>query len=253
MTVVARAAIDRGFAMNLNMNFERRRRTRKTPGSLMPRSLRYLRAGSSDAARCTAIVLATAILAGQAIAAPPTIFYSPNDNGVSGGSPGVIEPGVSQMVHVYLQGGVNATSIGERCNDGDGEEVCGFDLLLEAQGGVSFSNFVPAGDTVRALDPSSLRFNGGDFASGTLGTVKLGDLVVEAQLGGSIDLADGQTADAALGLVDLTPSTLLIVPEPSRHLLLSAGLTALLVLYRRRQGRMASRLDGYLPRRIRID
>jgi hypothetical protein len=187
----------------------------------------------------TAIVLAAAILAGQAMAAPPTIFHSPNDDGISGGSPGVIEPGVSQMVHLYLQGGVNATSIGEACNDGDGEEVCGFDLLLEAQGGPSFSNFVPVGNTVWALDPSSLRFNGGDFADGTLGAVKLGDLIFDAQLGDSIDLAEGQTADAALGLVDLTPSTLLIVPEPSRHLLLLSGLTALVVLYRHRQGIMA--------------
>jgi hypothetical protein len=187
----------------------------------------------------TAIVLAAAILAGQAMAAPPTIFHSPNDDGISGGSPGVIEPGVSQMVHLYLQGGVNATSIGEACNDGDGEEVCGFDLLLEAQGGPSFSNFVPVVGTVWALDPSSLRFNGGDFADGTLGAVKLGDLIFDAQLGDSIDLAEGQTADAALGLVDLTPSTLLIVPEPSRHLLLLSGLTALVVLYRHRQGIMA--------------
>ncbi len=240
MTVVASAAIDRWFAMN----FERGRRTRKTAASLMSRSLRRLRAGSSNAARCTTIVLAAAILAGRAFAAPPTIFHSPNDDGISGGSPAVIEPGTSQVVHLYLQGGVNATSIGEACNDGNGEEVCGFDLLLEAQSGVSFSSFVPDVDTVWALDPSSFRFNGGDFASGTLGPVKLGDLVVDAQLGGSIDLATGQTADSALGLVDLTPSTLVIVPEPSRHLLLSAGMTALLALYRRRQGRMASRLDG---------
>jgi hypothetical protein len=241
MTVVARAAIDRGFAMNMNMNmnFERGRRTGKAAGSLMSRSLRCLRAGSSNAARCAAIVLATALLVGRAFAAPPTIFHSPNNDGISGGSPGVIEPGTSQMVHLYLQGGVNATSIGEACNDGNGEEVCGFDLLLEAQGGPSFSNFVPVGDTVWALDPSSLRFNGGNFVSGTLGTVKLGDLIVNAQLGDSIDFAEGQTADAALGLVDLTPSTLLIVPEPSRHLLLFSGLTALLGLYRRRQGRMA--------------
>ena len=182
----------------------------------------------------TAIVLATAILAGQALAAPPTIFHSPNDDGIFVGSPAVIEPGTSQVVHLYLQGGVNATSFGEACNDGNGEEVCGFDLLLEARSGVSFSSFVPDGDTVRTLDPSSLRFNGGDFANGTLGPVKLGDLVVEAQLGGSIDLATGQTADSALGLVDLTPATLVIVPEPSRHLLLAAGITALLALYRRR-------------------
>jgi hypothetical protein len=244
MTVVARAAIDRGFAMNMNMNFERGRRTGKAAGSLMSRSLRCLRAGSSNAARCAAIVLATALLVGRAFAAPPTIFHSPNNDGISGGSPGVIEPGTSQMVHLYLQGGVNATSIGEACNDGNGEEVCGFDLLFEARNGVSFSSFVPDGDTVMALAPSSFRFNGGDFASGTLGPVKLGDLVVFAPLGGSIDLATGQTADSALGLVDLTASTLLIVPEPSTHLLLSAGMTGLLALYRRRQGRMASRLDG---------
>ena len=200
----------------------------------MNRRGRSCRAGASAVARCMATLVGAVLVAGPAVADPPAIYHSPNDDGVNSGIPAFIAPNSSQTLHLYLAGGVIATSNGQVCNAGDGEEVCGFDLFLEARNGVSFTSFVGEGNTVSHLQPLSLRFNGGEFVLGSLGPVKLADLVVDAPDGGAIDLSWGQTLDSSLGLVALSSGTLVFVPEPSRLLLLALGFPFVLILGQRK-------------------
>ena len=86
--------------------------------------------------------------------------------------------------------------------------------------------------------------NGGNAKNGTLGPTKLGELVVESDIGGSLELLPSQSVSSALELVPIAQSTLVTVPEPdSTRLLLAAGLTLCILRQRlRRQGRWVRRL-----------
>lgn len=174
-------------------------------------------------------------LASAASGAPPQLFHSPGDDGLSQAIYGVV-PNVPFTLHLYLDSGAMASSSGP-CESGLGDELCGFRIELLAQGGLLVSSFQPAGDLAWTLDSTGLRVAGGDPVLGTLGVIKLGDLVIEGEDGASLDSGDAQFLDARLEMESLPATSVFIVPEPGLWTSVMAGTLMLLILGGRRRVR----------------
>jgi hypothetical protein len=175
---------------------------------------------------------AVMILAGQAIAAAPIVYHSPLDDGAAPGSAILLPPGGVQTLFLYGDGGPAASTSGVVCEDGSGDEICSWDLLVEAREGTTLVAFRPEGDLHFSLTASALRFNGGSHQLGSLGATKLGELDIDTSADGRVDLTGGQAVGAGLQLHDLHSERLIIVPEPSGWGMLAAGMGFLAVLYR---------------------
>jgi hypothetical protein len=170
--------------------------------------------------------------------AEPLVFYSPNDNGIpSGGSPTVPEGGI-QSVFLYIDGGAVTSAPGSACDTGSGNEVCGFDLQLSALTGLALSGFNadPGANLVTNLSAGEIRINGLDTIAPTSGAKRIGELLVDAVLGGTLELTSGEAIGADLGSETLTAQTLVTVsvPEPTVTGLLLSGAAMLALLERRR-------------------
>ena len=183
-------------------------------------------------------LLATLCVAGASVAAPPTVYYSPGDNGVDPGAPVVIPALVQTTLFLYIDAGTNASSA-DSCHLGSGDEICWWNLTLEGQGGLGLVSFTGSGDVVSKLTSSLLLFNGGD-ANGTLGPTKIGELVVDGNPGGSLELMPGQIVISALSMAPVAQSTLVTVPEPGQNSLLFAGVVWLWALRRLARRRVKS-------------
>ncbi len=174
-------------------------------------------------------------LAGPALAVT-SVYHSPNDDGVPGSTQ--IPSGGVQSVYLYIDGGPGA-SAGNACNDGQGDEVCGFDLEVTGLNGLTLSSFnADAGANLLVnFSASSMKVNGLDTESPTTGPHRIGELLVNAAVGGEVELTSGEVVGADLGSELLSTATLVTVPEPGHLLLLGSGLGLLVVLTRRRAGR----------------
>jgi hypothetical protein len=179
-----------------------------------------------------AMLLAPSALASQ-------VFHSPGDDGVPAiGEPIVAEGGV-QSVFLYVDGGALASLAGSACNDGAGDEVCGFSVTLTGLGGLTLSAFNadPGADLLVNLGAGSIVINGLDPVSPTPGPKRIGELLVNAAVGGSVELSGGEVVGADLSTETLLVGTLVVVPEPSKLALLASGLLLLRTLAERRQRR----------------
>lgn len=178
-----------------------------------------------------------ALAAPAAFAAPPALYHSPGDDGVSGGIPASVPAGSPATLHLYLDIG-STPSAADPCWQGDGDEICGYRLRLNGSG-LDLQAFAPANaDLLFNLGPGQLDLIGGDFQSGNLGPTKLGDLVIQGPVpGGSLDLVAGDFVDAQLGKRPAAvPQAIVSVPEPIFGLQLAAGGLLLGALARRRTG-----------------
>ncbi len=180
-------------------------------------------------------VLAVWLVCSPALASQ--VFHSPNDDGLPG-APQVPTGGV-QSVLLYIDGGGGASAPGSACNNGAGDEVCGFDLELTGLSGLTFSAFnADAGaDLLVNFSAGSLRINGLDPVAPTTAPVRIGELLVNAIEGGQVELTSGEVIGADLGSEVLPVQTLVTVPEPSRLLMLMSGFGLLLGLARARAAR----------------
>jgi hypothetical protein len=77
-------------------------------------------------------------LAGPALAVT-SVYHSPNDDGLTGSTQ--IPAGGMQPVYLYIDGGAVASGVGSACNDGQGDEVCGYDLEVTGLSGLTFLFF----------------------------------------------------------------------------------------------------------------
>jgi len=187
------------------------------------------------------MILAAAALAGAAeseAASPPTIFHSPMDDGIpaTAGTP-TLPPGSSQPIHIYYSTGAQPSTVGTPCVDGNGDEVCAVDVTIERFGAWELLSFTPAEGVVFALSSTSLRFNAGNPLTGSLGTVKLGDLNIDTRDAGSLSVSQADAVSADLELLPVAPSVLVTVPEPSQAMGLLTGVAFLILLRRRRAAR----------------
>lgn len=172
-------------------------------------------------------------LAGPALAVT-SVYHSPNDDGLPGSTQ--IPAGGAQPVYLYIDGGPVSSAVGSACNDGQGDEVCGYDLELTALNGLTLSLFnadVGANLLVN-FSASSMKVNGLDTQSPTPGPHRIGELLVNAVVGGEVELTSGEVVGADLGSEILPTTTLVTVPEPGQLLLLGSAIGLLVVLGRRR-------------------
>ena len=185
------------------------------------------------------LLLGTILTADSSRAAAPSVYFSPFNNGDAPATPPEIPSSGQTMIYLYLDGGSSA-SLSDPCFQGPGEEVCGWDIKIQAVGGLSLVSFDGAGDVVSHISGDTLRFNGGDVGSGTLGAVKLGDLLVIGAADSSLELLTSQSINSMLGTETIAPSSLLTTPEPGLGLGLLIG-SAFLGLSSRRAHRSAQR------------
>ena len=189
--------------------------------------------------RRSAIVLFIAALAwALPAAADPIIYGSPAADGSIPSSPQEVVGGNQATVHLYLDSGDIASSPGEVCtNSGTGSESCAWSIEVIPDPGITLVSFTPAIAMVHNLTPTRLRANGLAAVDGLIGTVKLGDLVVDTteQEGEALNLVSSEAVAANLEVVAIPSRQLLVlVPEPSPALLSAASLLTIMALARMR-------------------
>jgi hypothetical protein len=161
------------------------------------------------------------------------VFHSPNNDGMDPGGMVPIESAESVTLHLYIDNPGAATATGTVCEDGDGNELCGYDLTLEALGGFEFTGFNEVANTSYSLTDHRVRLNVVEAIDGISGPAYIGDLIVTAISGTTVDLSRGQALDASLSLIDIAPRSLIsLVPEAGFLPLLGSGLLLLLALGR---------------------
>jgi hypothetical protein len=180
----------------------------------------------------TLLVFTTTAAFAQSVA----VYHSPDDSGVNLGTITIPSSGTTTL-HIYMDGGGLASGGPDPCCAGLGDEILGWDFQLGAVGGLSIDSAVPLGDVIVNQTQTLLNMNGGDFQMGDLGPTKIADVDVQATGDGSLSLTFGQVISPSLELQDVDPTTIVTVPEPSRRLMLVAGLGFLAALYRLRTGR----------------
>ena len=196
------------------------------------------------------LLLVHLLLTAPVSAAPPALYHSPGDDGVSGGVPAFVDAGSGVTLYLYLDVGA-AASTADPCFQGDGDELCGHRLRLtttdiEIQ---SFTTTDP--DLVVNLSVGQLDLTGGDFQVGELGPTKLGNLVINAPTpGGTLDLVLGEFVTTQLVKESATtPETIVQVPEPGGTLALAVGVGLLAALHHgRSNGRQPRRHPDRSPR-----
>jgi hypothetical protein len=185
----------------------------------------------------SAFLFLLVLLAGVS-AAETLIFHSPGDNGLPAGGSPTVAAGAAQSVFLYINGGAVSSAPGTPCDTGSGSEVCGFDLQLTGLSGLTLTGFTadPGANLVSNLSAGEIRLNGLDSLAPTPGAKRIGELVVDAPIGGSLDLASGEVVGADLGIEVLSAQTVVTVsvPEPGMAGLLLSGAALLVLLERRR-------------------
>jgi len=167
-----------------------------------------------------------------AASAQVRVFHSPANDGVDPGGTQVIEPGDPVTLHLYIENDGIPTATGTVCEDGDGNELCGYDLTFEALGGIQFDVYSEVADTRQSLTATRLRLNAVEAVGGASGAIHIGDLTIDASVGTTVDLVSGQVLDASLNLAPVAPRSLVFVPEPGALVGLAGGLLLLVLLKR---------------------
>jgi hypothetical protein len=166
-----------------------------------------------------------AVLAWAVPAAATQVYHSPNDDGQPpAGTPSVPTGGV-QSVYLYIDGGPSASAANTACDTGSGNEVCGYTLTLTGSTGLSLAGFTPdaGADVLHDLTALEFRINGLDTTAPTPGPQRIGELMVNALEGGSLDLTSGEVIGADLASETLASSGIVTVPEPAVLMQLAAG------------------------------
>ncbi len=174
--------------------------------------------------------------ASSAIAGIPALYHSPADDGVKPPSLPIEAGSPAVTLFLYINAGGSPTSVGTACVDGDGDEVCHWEFVLQATGAATIQGFTPDSnqDVVEKTNLTEFAATGGDSVNGELGPIRLGELDLNVTGNDwSIALTDGSAVDASFGLVDL-PQALISAPEPALVSQLLAGLALLLGFGRRR-------------------
>ena len=167
--------------------------------------------------------------------AQSVVYHSPNDNGVNPGIVFDLPLSTGEPLNLYLDAGALASQSGTACNDGDGREVCGYDIDIDALGSAYFTNFVPGPNVVSTVTPSKAKINGIFSLNPALGAVKIGQLsAASSDENGAVMMPGGTVVLAALQSESVPQLFLAQVPEPLGSLPMIAGVALLAGLSRRR-------------------
>jgi hypothetical protein len=164
------------------------------------------------------------------------VYHSPNDDGQPSAGPPEVQPGGVRSVYLYIDGGASASPVDTACDNGPGDEVCGYTLTLTGLTGLTLAGFTPDGGANVLHDINALEFrvNGLDTALPTPGPKRIGELLVNAVAGGSLELTSGEVIGADLSSEILPAGEVVTVPEPGFWLQLASGAALLACLGRRR-------------------
>jgi hypothetical protein len=211
----------------------------ESPGEV--EMLTLYRCARSRLARWIALV---AMVAGLLpVAAPASavtqVYHSPGDDGVPAPGEASVPEGGVQSVYLYIDGGAAVSGAGTACDTGQGDEICGYELVLTGLGGLTLSAFNPdaAADVVLNLGAGSVLINGLDSEAPTPGPKRIGELQVNAVADGELELTSGETVGANLSEESIPTTTVVTVPEPGHFVLLGSGLAMLAALSRGRARR----------------
>ncbi|MBW2282633.1 MAG: hypothetical protein JRG82_17995 [Deltaproteobacteria bacterium] len=182
----------------------------------------------------------------------PVVYHSPDGLGTRpSGSPPEILAKNGQQIYLFIDyendpDGGTSGSAGTMCVDKDGDETCGFDVLLVmTTDTATFATFTPAsGNIIGQIDSNthtSLRVNGIDVNG--LGVeidmaipAEIGTLTVDALDANQLQIeVKGVHRVGAAGQLDaIQPQVIVNLPEPAGDLLLMCGIAGLAALYRLR-------------------
>jgi hypothetical protein len=174
------------------------------------------------------------ICASIGYAAPPLVYHSPGDDGALA-PPFEIVSGL-QTLFLYIDAGPIESVTGAPCFDGDGDEICGFDVALVTENGTLIQSFSPSPNIVFAQPTTTqLRMNGLNLTpAGPPAPIRLGTLVIETS-GSSIGrvriVTPSAVVDAGLSPESIEPVT---IPEVGLGSGIAGGVMLLISLGRRR-------------------
>jgi hypothetical protein len=188
------------------------------------------------------VLLALVLGLGQTAAGgEPTVYHS--SNGVDSGRPAYLGTTSNETIKLYVSAGSIESNGGTTaCDDGNGDEFCGIDVIVEIEGDGQFTGFAKNGNVVHYPEgttftspSSSFRLNVVQGTSPpTAGPQLLGTLTLDnTGPEGSDVTARGHVVEADLALNDI-PERTIALPEPNGLLLLVSGIFGLAVLNRLR-------------------
>jgi hypothetical protein len=176
----------------------------------------------------------------------PVVYHSPDGLGTPpSGSPPEILAENGQQIYLFIDyendpDGGTSGGTGTMCVDKDGDETCGFDVLLVmTTDTATFATFAPAsGGIIGQIDSNtqtSLRVNGINI-DGMAIPAEIGTLTVDALGANQLQIeAKGVHRVGAAGQLDaIQPQVIVNLPEPGGNLLLMCGIAGLAALYRLR-------------------
>jgi len=163
------------------------------------------------------------------------VYHSPNDDGFNPGFALNLPIGPSESLYLYLDAGANGSQNGTACSDGDGRELCGYQVVADALGGAFFVDFIPESNVVHSLTSSQLNANGLFGLNPALGPVRIGELKVGSSGPGSEVMIMGGEAVLAALQIEPIPQSIVAntpVPEPGVGAGLLIGVTVLIGAHR---------------------
>jgi hypothetical protein len=126
------------------------------------------------------------------------VFHSPGDDGQGGGvAPLGLGP---NTLNLWISNGTTQTTTGSVCVNGNGAEVCGWDVRASCQG-CTFTGFdAGTGDVVSNIEANQLTFhaNGGDAISPVAAPERVGILTVTVGGPAQVVLVGDQWVNAGL-------------------------------------------------------
>lgn len=191
-----------------------------------------------------ATVTALALLAGSFLAAgqaaaQAAVYHSPANDGVIPAATPVLPTSGPEWLHLYADTAGNAaTASGTACEDGDGDEICGWHVSIQAAAGAELLSFTPATGVVYSLTTSALTAAGVGANPPSVAPYWIGDLLVQStdpSMATSIEAGGVHVVTADLSVQPIAVNTVATIPlpEPGRGAGLAAGLACLAALRRR--------------------
>lgn len=163
------------------------------------------------------------------------VYHSPDDNGANPGGAAGLPIGPGESFFLWLDAGFAASPPGTACDNGDGREICGYEVVIDALGSAFFVDFIPQSNVVHRLTPNQLQVNGIFALNPTVGAVRIGELkVANGGVSGAVVVMGGEVVLAALQVEMVSQSTVATVPEPFGWVPLMAGMALLAGLQDRR-------------------
>lgn len=210
--------------------------------------------GEKKASRGGRIVLSLMLLLAAASEAKgqARVYFASDVTGNGQSTEIVLEvDSTSLTMNVWAEIPGGPSNSGTVCENGNGAELCGADVIIEGTESVDLEAFSPASglETAFNLDSTNdrLRLNALSALSGVVTPVKLGVLTLSTGTDGAVVLRESTLVDGGLRLQVVTSRNLARVPEPGMGVGLGVGAMTLLFLGRRqREGSVSEIVRGML-------